>query len=404
MSPEPRPPSRQEYSLQIVPSRIPDSPADGVLPPSLGLHPDTADANLHSFPTRPSIPESLSITTTTSTTDGPKSPIYSNLFSDAFRLAPPTTTTSRRALPPILEIPVDLGGRPALDLPGDPAAMMNYGPMVKMPIETKATLPHAPGHIAPMDVDWSPQSNSLTIDSGHPSSPHPTSFQLPPSVDQDDEFRPRSSFNPYKYPFNPYKYSFNPYTSSSPFNFASLLPAPSQPSHQSTNGYLISAHSWSAPSPHLARQSSNPEPDRHPASKSEEQVDSWAFPQYTPSNSLTNGLEHPPSLSPISSPPAPAVAMAERPKGKRGKLPKPVTDYLKDWLYRNSDHPYPSEDEKKQLCQATGLSMSQMSNWMINVCQFSPRSIPIGRLPLTLGPPSDPRTSPACTGERCRFI
>jgi hypothetical protein len=64
--------------------------------------------------------------------------------------------------------------------------------------------------------------------------------------------------------------------------------------------------------------------------------------------------------------------MAERPKGKRGKLPKPVTDYLKDWLHRHSDHPYPSEDEKKQLCQATGLSMSQVSNWMINVGPFSP--------------------------------
>ncbi|KAI0785176.1 hypothetical protein C8Q75DRAFT_699759, partial [Abortiporus biennis] len=52
---------------------------------------------------------------------------------------------------------------------------------------------------------------------------------------------------------------------------------------------------------------------------------------------------------------------------KRGKLPKPVTDFLKDWLHRHSDHPYPSEEEKKQLCHATGLSMSQVSNWMINV-------------------------------------
>ncbi|PCH40350.1 hypothetical protein WOLCODRAFT_48393, partial [Wolfiporia cocos MD-104 SS10] len=52
---------------------------------------------------------------------------------------------------------------------------------------------------------------------------------------------------------------------------------------------------------------------------------------------------------------------------KRGKLPKPVTDFLKEWLHRHSDHPYPSEEEKKQLCNATGLSMSQVSNWMINV-------------------------------------
>jgi len=52
---------------------------------------------------------------------------------------------------------------------------------------------------------------------------------------------------------------------------------------------------------------------------------------------------------------------------KRGKLPKETTDYLKAWLHRHSDHPYPSEEEKKQLSSATGLSMSQVSNWMINV-------------------------------------
>lgn len=74
------------------------------------------------------------------------------------------------------------------------------------------------------------------------------------------------------------------------------------------------------------------------------------------------------SGSPTRSPQAqaPAAALVDRPPRKRGKLPKPVTDYLKDWLHRHSDHPYPSEEEKKQLCNATGLSMSQVSNWMIN--------------------------------------
>ncbi|KAG2010103.1 hypothetical protein CC2G_012949 [Coprinopsis cinerea AmutBmut pab1-1] len=58
--------------------------------------------------------------------------------------------------------------------------------------------------------------------------------------------------------------------------------------------------------------------------------------------------------------------LVDRPQRKRGKLPKETTDYLKAWLHRHSDHPYPSEEEKKQLCHATGLSMSQVSNWMIN--------------------------------------
>ncbi|KZT12132.1 uncharacterized protein LAESUDRAFT_733964 [Laetiporus sulphureus 93-53] len=77
----------------------------------------------------------------------------------------------------------------------------------------------------------------------------------------------------------------------------------------------------------------------------------------------------PVSSSPSRSPQTPASAsstLVERPPRKRGKLPKPVTDFLKDWLHRHSDHPYPSEEEKKQLCNATGLSMSQVSNWMIN--------------------------------------
>lgn len=191
-----------------------------------------------------------------------------------------------------------------------------------------------------------------------------TSYQFPPSADQEDKYRPRvdTSFNPYT------SYSNSSPNSSFPpsyNNFASPLSPPSQAGPQSANGYLSSTHSWSAPSPHLTRPSSNPETDRHPTSKSEEHLDSWAFPQYAQSNSLTNGSKH---SAPVSSLPAPAAAMAERPKGKRGKLPKPVTDYLKDWLHRHSDHPYPSEDEKKQLCQATGLSMSQVSNWMINVC------------------------------------
>ncbi|KAJ6488048.1 hypothetical protein C8R45DRAFT_995347 [Mycena sanguinolenta] len=54
------------------------------------------------------------------------------------------------------------------------------------------------------------------------------------------------------------------------------------------------------------------------------------------------------------------------PHRKRGRLPKETTDFLKAWLHSHAAHPYPSEIEKKQMCHATGLSMSQVSNWMIN--------------------------------------
>ena len=108
--------------------------------------------------------------------------------------------------------------------------------------------------------------------------------------------------------------------------------------------------------------------------KSEE----WTFPQQdfvlpSSNGSYSNGgsmSAAPPFISTGAqrSPPTPATSsLVERPPRKRGKLPKETTDYLKAWLHRHSDHPYPSEEEKKQLCHATGLSMSQVSNWMINV-------------------------------------
>ncbi|KAJ7725351.1 hypothetical protein B0H16DRAFT_281865 [Mycena metata] len=81
----------------------------------------------------------------------------------------------------------------------------------------------------------------------------------------------------------------------------------------------------------------------------------WAFPASDyPLPSGAAGLQQypmppAPSLnSPNRSPQAPSSTLVDRPQRKRGKLPKETTDFL------------------KQLCHATGLSMSQVSNWMIN--------------------------------------
>ncbi|KAH9947418.1 hypothetical protein B0H21DRAFT_738605 [Amylocystis lapponica] len=123
----------------------------------------------------------------------------------------------------------------------------------------------------------------------------------------------------------------------------------------------------------------------HSARHTVKSEDQWTFPNTdfvmsaptgapsypsTPSTSASVAAPTQGAPSPSRSPqtqmqPAP-TNLIERPPRKRGKLPKPVTDFLKDWLHRHSDHPYPSEEEKKQLCNATGLSMSQVSNWMIN--------------------------------------
>src|SRR6266702_726489 len=87
---------------------------------------------------------------------------------------------------------------------------------------------------------------------------------------------------------------------------------------------------------------------------------------------LPSASAHGPVSSPSrtpSPPPPPSSqsSLVDLPHRKRGKLPKATTVFLSAWLHRHSDHPYPSEDVKKQLCAATGISMSQVSNWMINV-------------------------------------
>ncbi|KAF8977527.1 hypothetical protein BGZ46_007319 [Entomortierella lignicola] len=53
-------------------------------------------------------------------------------------------------------------------------------------------------------------------------------------------------------------------------------------------------------------------------------------------------------------------------KKRRGNLPKTVTSVLKSWLVQNAIHPYPTEEEKMRLSEATQLSMNQISNWFIN--------------------------------------
>ncbi|KAL0960886.1 hypothetical protein HGRIS_005896 [Hohenbuehelia grisea] len=98
--------------------------------------------------------------------------------------------------------------------------------------------------------------------------------------------------------------------------------------------------------------------------------DHFVLPAGTPPYPSPSTMPSTPSIavsSPSRSPPSiNSSSLVDRPQRKRGKLPKETTDYLKAWLHRHSDHPYPSEEEKKALCHATGLSMSQVSNWMIN--------------------------------------
>ncbi|KAI9462951.1 homeobox KN domain-containing protein [Boletus coccyginus] len=163
-------------------------------------------------------------------------------------------------------------------------------------------------------------------------------------------------------PYRNYRTYFPPYSQSSPSSASASVSSFSSP-----------------PSPDLLQQASYAESDAstnpsstsaslNPQLKYEDGLRHSAFSAYTLlANSLfLPAISVPQPPTPSAFPPPSSLLSRPRPIKKRGKLPKETTDYLKAWLHRHSDHPYPSEEEKEQLCHATGLSMSQVSNWMIN--------------------------------------
>ncbi|CAH0383590.1 unnamed protein product [Bemisia tabaci] len=53
-------------------------------------------------------------------------------------------------------------------------------------------------------------------------------------------------------------------------------------------------------------------------------------------------------------------------KQKRGVLPKHATSIMRAWLFAHLVHPYPTEDEKRQIAAQTNLTLLQVNNWFIN--------------------------------------
>jgi hypothetical protein len=48
------------------------------------------------------------------------------------------------------------------------------------------------------------------------------------------------------------------------------------------------------------------------------------------------------------------------------RFPRAAVKVLKDWMVMHIDHPYPTDEEKESLKDQTGLTVSQISNWMAN--------------------------------------
>ncbi|XP_046383933.1 homeobox protein PKNOX2-like [Ischnura elegans] len=82
-------------------------------------------------------------------------------------------------------------------------------------------------------------------------------------------------------------------------------------------------------------------------------------------NSLLQG-----SLSPAPTTPGGSADDEEdflgKKKQKRGVLPKHATSVMRSWLFQHLVHPYPTEDEKRQIAAQTNLTLLQVNNWFIN--------------------------------------
>ncbi|XP_065276828.1 homeobox protein Meis3 isoform X1 [Emys orbicularis] len=87
---------------------------------------------------------------------------------------------------------------------------------------------------------------------------------------------------------------------------------------------------------------------------------------------------------------------------KRGIFPKVATNIMRAWLFQHLSHPYPSEEQKKQLAQDTGLTILQVNNWFINarrrivqpMIDQSNRTGEVQLAGLGQGPPYSPDAQP----------
>ena len=53
-------------------------------------------------------------------------------------------------------------------------------------------------------------------------------------------------------------------------------------------------------------------------------------------------------------------------KKKRPNLPAYAKDILSSWFRNHVEHPYPTQAEKVELSEKTGLSLQKVDNWFIN--------------------------------------
>lgn len=43
-----------------------------------------------------------------------------------------------------------------------------------------------------------------------------------------------------------------------------------------------------------------------------------------------------------------------------------MVEYLKTWLMEHMHHPYPTDQEKAEMVQKTGIDVKRLNNWFVN--------------------------------------
>ncbi|KAI8068451.1 hypothetical protein BC940DRAFT_299108 [Gongronella butleri] len=187
--------------------------------------------------------------------------------------------------------------------------------------------------------------------------PAPTAPPQPPRVASSNGFVASPFYSPPCSPTEPLAHCIPTSSVSTPLSSAAIDPhlprhaAPPMPLHTHAHAQPQThvAHS------HLATAGTHSHHDYYGA----------ALPSPTASATLPTGSQH--GLpTPTTVMPADDDNKFTLKKRRRGNLPKPVTEYLKNWLIQHKKHPYPTEREKLELAQATGLAVNQISNWFIN--------------------------------------
>ncbi|KAJ3754000.1 hypothetical protein EV360DRAFT_52473 [Lentinula raphanica] len=233
---------------------------------------------------------------------------------------------------------------------------------------------YAPATQSSLSTYTFPASNAVDEDKGRPKLSTDLSYNMPPGYDSystpglstggtSSNYGPPSDFHPGAYSETDSNWN------SSPSGIVRPSSTPGQLSSSPAVKYdesLRHASFSASTQAHMFGDSARISGHHDRRLKTE-----WNFPNsdFLPPSAPQYGSPQMPPAPSSTSRPSQSIStstLVDRPTRKRGKLPKETTDFLKAWLHRHSDHPYPSEEEKKQLCHATGLSMSQVSNWMIN--------------------------------------